>query len=139
MGTVLGGLISGTCAAVWTRIRHPERVVMVGSTAMLMGMILVRHSCPPPVGPNTLIHYTTACLLVSYVAHVGLAMVVVESAVTSIYICYAEDPSLISRWDAAFFAQISEKLHQRLQHRSARAREVMTNRIDDEVQEAVLA
>lgn len=67
-------------------------------------------------------------------------MVVVESAVTSIYICYAEDPSLISRWDAAFFAQISEKLHQRLQHRSARAREVVvTNRIDDEVQGAVLA
>ncbi|KAK6133857.1 hypothetical protein DH2020_032407 [Rehmannia glutinosa] len=63
MGTVLGGLISGTCAAVWTRIKHPDRVVMVGCTAMLMGMILV-----------------------------GLAMVVVESAVTSIYICYAEDP-----------------------------------------------
>lgn len=30
-------------------------------------------------------------------------MAVVESAVTSIYICYAEDPSLISRWDAEFF------------------------------------
>lgn len=70
---------------------------------------------------------------------VGLAMVVVESAVTSIYICYAEDPSLISRWDAEFFAHISEKLHQRLQHRSARARQVFTNRIDDQVQEAALA
>lgn len=56
---------------------------------------------------------------------VGLAMVVVESAVTSIYICYAEDPSLIQRWDAEFFNQMSEALHQRLQHRSARAREVM--------------
>ncbi|KAG6405581.1 hypothetical protein SASPL_133172 [Salvia splendens] len=110
MGTVLGGLISGTCAAIWTRIKHPERVVMVGSTAMLMGMILV-----------------------------GLAMVVVESAVTSIYICYAEDPSLISRWDAAFFAQISEKLHQRLQHRSARARQVLANRIDQIQEEAGLA
>ncbi|XP_047975684.1 CTL-like protein DDB_G0274487 isoform X2 [Salvia hispanica] len=110
MGTVLGGLISGTCAAIWTRIKHPERVVMVGSTAMLMGMILV-----------------------------GLAMVVVESAVTSIYICYAEDPSLISRWDAAFFAQISEKLHQRLQHRSARARQVLENRIDQIQEEAGLA
>lgn len=45
MSTLLGGLISGTCAAVWTRNKHPERVLMVGSTAMLMGMILVRSSC----------------------------------------------------------------------------------------------
>ncbi|KAL0327030.1 UNVERIFIED_CONTAM: CTL-like protein DDB [Sesamum angustifolium] len=36
MGTLLGGLIAGTCAAIWTRIKHPERIVMVGSTAMLM-------------------------------------------------------------------------------------------------------
>ncbi|KAL0372591.1 UNVERIFIED_CONTAM: CTL-like protein DDB [Sesamum calycinum] len=108
MGTLLGGLIAGTCAAIWTRIKHPERIVMVGSTAMLMGMILV-----------------------------GLAMVVVESAVTSIYICYAEDPSLINRWDSAFFAQLSEKLHQRLQHRSSRAREVMTHRVDEQVETAV--
>ncbi|KAL0396818.1 UNVERIFIED_CONTAM: hypothetical protein Scaly_0130200 [Sesamum calycinum] len=47
-------------------LKHPERVVMVGSTAMLVGMILV-----------------------------GLAVVVVESAV---YICYAEDPTLINRF-----------------------------------------
>ncbi|CAL5399599.1 unnamed protein product [Camellia sinensis] len=98
MGTLLGGLITGTCAGVWTRIKYPDRVIMVGSTAMLMGMILV-----------------------------GLAMVVVESAVTSIYICYAEDPSLIHRWDAEFFNQMTETLHQRLQHRSARAREVLSH------------
>lgn len=54
-------------------------------------------------------------------------MVVVESAVTSIYICYAEDPLLIHRWDAEFFNQMSETLHQRLQYRSARVREVLTN------------
>ncbi|KAL6566401.1 hypothetical protein OROGR_002016 [Orobanche gracilis] len=109
MGIVLGGLISGTCAAIWTRIKHADRVVMVGSTAMLMGMILV-----------------------------GLAIVVVESAVTSIYICYAEDPSLINRWDAAFFAQLSEKLHQRLQHRSASSRVVLSHRIDDQIQDAAV-
>jgi len=64
---------------------------------------------------------------------VGMAMVVVESAVTSIYICYAEDPLLIQRWDAEFFNQMSETLHQRLQYRSARAREVLThNRLDDQ-------
>ncbi|XP_073281108.1 uncharacterized protein [Primulina huaijiensis] len=108
MGTILGGLIAGTCAAVWTKIKHPERVLMVGSTAMLMGMILV-----------------------------GLAMVVVESAVTSIYICFAEDPLLINRWDATFFNQMSERLHQRLQHRSARAREVLSHRIDDQMPEMV--
>lgn len=50
-------------------------------------------------------------------------MVVVESAVTSIYICYAEDPLLIHRWDPEFFNQMSETLHQRLQHRSARIRD----------------
>ncbi|GAB2280095.1 hypothetical protein Dimus_014732 [Dionaea muscipula] len=92
MGSLLGGLITGTCAGVWTWFRSSDRVIMMGSTSMLMGMILV-----------------------------GLAMVVVEGAVTSIYICYAVDPLLIHRWDAEFFDEISEKLHQRLQHRSARA------------------
>ncbi|THG10491.1 hypothetical protein TEA_012519 [Camellia sinensis var. sinensis] len=109
MGTLLGGLITGTGAGVWTMKKYPDRVIMVGSTAMLMGMILV-----------------------------GLAMVVVESAVTSIYICYAEDPLLIHRWDAEFFNQMSETLHQRLQHRSARAREVLTHsRLDGHRQETL--
>ncbi|XVF43015.1 hypothetical protein PTKIN_Ptkin02bG0006500 [Pterospermum kingtungense] len=108
MCTVLGGLITGTCAGVWTWITWRDRVIMVGSTAMLMGMVLV-----------------------------GLAMVVVESAVTSIYICYAEDPSLIQRWDPQFFNQMSETLHQRLQHRSARAREVLThNQLGNHMQDA---
>lgn len=61
-------------------------------------------------------------------------MVVVESAVTSIYICYAEDPLLIHRWDSEFFDQMSEMLHQRLQYRSARAREVFPrNRLDGHI------
>ncbi|GMJ05701.1 hypothetical protein like AT1G25500 [Hibiscus trionum] len=108
MGTILGGLITGTCAGVWTWITWKDRVIMVGSTAMLMGMVLV-----------------------------GLAMVVVESAVTSIYICYAEDPSLIRRWDPHFFNQMSETLHQRLQHRSSRAREVLThNQLDSHTQDS---
>lgn len=47
MGTVVGGLVAGTCAGIWTRIRHPDRVMMVGSTSMLMGMILVSHSQQP--------------------------------------------------------------------------------------------
>ncbi|KAL9389481.1 hypothetical protein Peur_018086 [Populus x canadensis] len=108
MVTLLGGLITGTCSGAWTRIKwDDDRVTMVGSTAMLMGMVLV-----------------------------GLAMVVVESAVTSIYICYAEDPQLIHRWDAEFFNQLSEALHQRLQHRSSRAREVLTqNRLNVGIQE----
>ncbi|KAL5759191.1 hypothetical protein ACOSP7_017715 [Xanthoceras sorbifolium] len=109
MGTLLGGLITGTCAGVWTYIQWKDRVIMVGSTAMLMGMVLV-----------------------------GIAMVVVESAVTSMYICYAEDPLLIHRWDAEFFNQISETLHQRLQYRSARAREVLThNQLDGHIQETL--
>ncbi|XP_072953744.1 uncharacterized protein [Typha angustifolia] len=101
MSTILGGLIAGTCTGVWTWFKRSDKVIMVGSTAALMGMILV-----------------------------GLAVVVVEGAVTSIYICYAEDPSLIQRWDAEFFSQMSEALHQRLQYRSARAREVMNSRLD---------
>lgn len=109
MGTIFGGLITGTCSGVWAWIKYRDRMIMVGSTAMLMGMVLV-----------------------------GLAMVVVESAVTSIYICYAEDPLLIHRWDTDFFNQMSETLHQRLQHRSARAREVLThNQLDDHMQESI--
>lgn len=109
MGTTLGGLVVGTCSGIWARIKYPNRMMMVGSTAMLIGMILV-----------------------------GLAMVVVESAVTSIYICYAEDPLLIHRWNPEFFNQMSEKLHQRLQHRSSRAREVL-RRFDSQTQEMVSA
>ncbi|CAI9779253.1 unnamed protein product [Fraxinus pennsylvanica] len=108
MSTLLGGLIAGTCAGVWSWIKCRNRLVMVGSTAILMGMILV-----------------------------GLATVVVESAVTSIYLCYAQDPLLICRWDAAFFDQMSEKLHQRLQHRSARTREVLSHSVADQIQETV--
>ncbi|KAG6601307.1 CTL-like protein DDB_G0274487 isoform X1 [Cucurbita moschata] len=102
MSTIMGGLTAGTCSGIWTWIKWKDKVSMVACTATLMGMVLV-----------------------------GLAIVVVESAVTSIYICYAEDPLLIQKWDAEFFNQISEMLHQRLQHRSARAREVLTgNRFD---------
>ncbi|KAK7343385.1 hypothetical protein VNO77_12078 [Canavalia gladiata] len=107
MGTVFGGLITGTCSGIWAWIKWSDKVIMIGSTSMLMGMVLV-----------------------------GLAMVVVESAVTSIYICYAEDPLLIHRWDAEFFNHMSETLHQRLQYRSARAMQVLTrNRLDDLVRQ----
>lgn len=44
MGTLVGGLVAGTCAGIWTRIKHPDRVMMVGSTSLLMGMILVSYS-----------------------------------------------------------------------------------------------
>ncbi|KAJ4974726.1 hypothetical protein NE237_007900 [Protea cynaroides] len=64
---------------------------------------------------------------VAVAPQVGLAMVVVESAVTSMYICYAEDPLLTDRWDTEFFNQMSEILHQRSQHRSARPRDVLTH------------
>lgn len=69
---------------------------------------------------------------------VGLATVVVESAVTSIYICFAEDPVLIQRWDAEFFNKMSEMLHQRLQHRSSRATQVLTSRFDSQTQETAV-
>lgn len=109
MGTILGGLVVGTCAGVWARVKFADRMIMVGSTSMLMGMVLV-----------------------------GLAMVVVESAVTSIYVCFAEDPLLIHRWDAEFFSQMSETLHHRLQHRSARTTLVL-DRFDSEIQGTVNA
>ncbi|CAO2039391.1 unnamed protein product [Urochloa humidicola] len=101
MSTILGGLITGTCTGVWTYFKQSDKAIMVGSTSMLMGMILV-----------------------------GLTVVVVESAVTSIYICYAEDPLLIQRWDPEFFEQLSEALHERLQYRSARARQILNERLD---------
>lgn len=41
MGTLLGGLMTGTCAGAWTYTKYRDRVIMVGSTAMLMGMVLV--------------------------------------------------------------------------------------------------
>ncbi|KAF6137260.1 hypothetical protein GIB67_036297 [Kingdonia uniflora] len=108
MSIILGGLITGTCSGIWAWYKTSGSVIMIGSTAMLMGMILV-----------------------------GLALVVVESAVTSIYVCYAEDPLLINRWDPEFFNQISEFLHQRLQHRSSRAREMMNhNRFDVQLQDS---
>ncbi|KAM0897185.1 hypothetical protein ACQ4PT_022728 [Festuca glaucescens] len=101
MSTILGGLITGTCTGVWTYYTQSDKAIIVGSTSMLIGMILV-----------------------------GLTVVVVESAVTSIYICYAEDPLLIQRCDPEFFEQISETLHQRLQYRSSRARQILNGRLD---------
>ena len=41
MSTILGGLITGTCAGVWTYFKQSDKAIMVGSTSMLMGMILV--------------------------------------------------------------------------------------------------
>ncbi|KAK7843107.1 ctl-like protein [Quercus suber] len=40
MGTLMGGLVTGTCTGVWTWFESRDRVSMVGSTAMLMGMVL---------------------------------------------------------------------------------------------------
>eukprot|EP00252_Welwitschia_mirabilis_P020744 TRINITY_DN5145_c0_g1_i1.p1 TRINITY_DN5145_c0_g1~~TRINITY_DN5145_c0_g1_i1.p1 ORF type:complete len:227 (-),score=23.62 TRINITY_DN5145_c0_g1_i1:108-788(-) len=97
MATILGGLLTGTCVGIWTWFRTSDRVMMVGSTAMLMGMVLV-----------------------------GLLLVLLESAITSIYICYAEDPEMISKWDPEFCNQISEALHQRLQQRSLRGKDVLS-------------
>lgn len=41
MGTIFGGLITGSCIGVWAWIKYSDRVIMVASTAMLMGMVLV--------------------------------------------------------------------------------------------------
>eukprot|EP00850_Spirogloea_muscicola_P004925 SM000022S07139 [mRNA] locus=s22:91528:94773:- [translate_table: standard] len=91
MGAVLGGLLTGTSVGCWAWFVKKERVVVVGATSMLMGMLLI-----------------------------GITLVVVESAVTSIYVSYAEDPTVIGKVDAEFAAQLAEALHQRLQHRSGR-------------------
>ena len=57
MGTILGGLIIRTSVGIWTWFKARDHVIMIGSIVMLMGTILV-----------------------------GLTLIVVESAVTSIYI-----------------------------------------------------
>lgn len=41
MSTILGGLITGTCTGVWTYFTQRDKAIMVGSTSMLIGMILV--------------------------------------------------------------------------------------------------
>lgn len=89
MTVLLGGLLTGSCVGTWAWFKSENEVIMIGSTAMLMGMVLV-----------------------------GLTVVVIESAVTSLYICYARDPSLIGQWDAGFHKEVCETLHLRLQHRS---------------------
>lgn len=155
MSTILGGLITGTCMGVWTYFKQSDKAVMVGSTSMLMGMILVSANisiwiCMTVVTKERKtvskfsFSYSTICassvkidvrassvkIDIWSILKVGLTVVVVESAVTSIYICYAEDPLLIQRWDPEFFEQMSEALHQRLQYRSARARQILNGRLD---------
>ncbi|KAL5078770.1 hypothetical protein RYX36_007191 [Vicia faba] len=46
MGTILGGLITGTCSGVWAWIKWSDRAFMIGSTSMLMGMVLVSYQPP---------------------------------------------------------------------------------------------
>jgi hypothetical protein len=41
MSTILGGLITGTCTGVWTYYTQIDKAIIVGSTSMLIGMILV--------------------------------------------------------------------------------------------------
>ena len=41
MSTILGGLITGTCTGVWTYFTQSDKAIIVGSTSMLIGMILV--------------------------------------------------------------------------------------------------
>jgi len=41
MGTIFGGLITGTCSGVWAWVKWSDRVIMIGFTSMLMGMVLV--------------------------------------------------------------------------------------------------
>ncbi|KAG2377057.1 uncharacterized protein HKW66_Vig0176310 [Vigna angularis] len=128
MGTIFGGLITGTCSGVWAWMKWNDRAFMIGLTSMLMGMVLGDENCSRS---KVALEFIKIDL-----SEVGIAMVVVESAVTSIYICYAEDPLLIQRWDTEFFNHMSETLHQRLQHRSSRAREVLThNQLDSRIGE----
>jgi len=41
MGTIFGGLITGTCSGVWAWMKWTDRAFMIGLTSMLMGMVLV--------------------------------------------------------------------------------------------------
>lgn len=41
MGTIFGGLITGTCSGVWAWMKWNDRAFMIGLTSMLMGMVLV--------------------------------------------------------------------------------------------------
>lgn len=41
MGSVCGGLITGTCSGVWAWFKWRDRMIMIGSTSMLMGVVLV--------------------------------------------------------------------------------------------------
>ncbi|MCI18101.1 CTL-like protein, partial [Trifolium medium] len=47
MGTVFGGLITGTCAGVWAWVKWSDRVIMIGSTSMLMVEIGIAHGGNP--------------------------------------------------------------------------------------------
>ncbi|GBG79930.1 hypothetical protein CBR_g30194 [Chara braunii] len=91
MMIMLGGLITGTCAGLWTYYMRQDRAIMVALTSMLMGTMLV-----------------------------GLALVVVESAITCLYVCYAVDPTIVARWDPEFAIELERLLRQRMEHRSGR-------------------
>ena len=41
MTIILGGLLTGTCVGTWAWLKSKDEVVMIGSTGILMGMILV--------------------------------------------------------------------------------------------------
>ncbi|MCO5597915.1 hypothetical protein L7F22_052000 [Adiantum nelumboides] len=47
MTVILGGLLTGSCAGTWAWLTSKDEAVMIGSTAMIMGMVLVQEHNRP--------------------------------------------------------------------------------------------
>lgn len=49
---------------------------------------------------------------------IGLVTAVIEAGVTTIYVLFAENPALISRWDSEFATELEAMLNERLARRA---------------------
>ncbi|GAQ80755.1 hypothetical protein KFL_000610330 [Klebsormidium nitens] len=89
LSVALGGLITGTVVGTWVHYTQEDRTVPVAVTGALLSMMLI-----------------------------GLVTAVIEAGVTTIYVMFAEDPALISRWDPEFGSELEAMLNERLARRA---------------------
>lgn len=115
MGCVFGGLLTALVTGVYTYQVTESIAVAVSIIAFFVGYFLVSSFPIPALLKISILssrHYLTNAFTpipFSPLEQAYITMSVVESAVCSYYVCYAEDPVTLQRNDPAFYDAIRSR------------------------------